>query len=182
MNRSLSVENGGKSLEQYGSLISAALAEISRVLKPGGWATIVFHNTDAAVWQAIKDAALSNGFEFHEASSLDRKQQSHKGYKGRGGEEDVAHFDVIFNLRKAMIAKRKPLSKIKRNRPEALRRLRDADCVHCSGRARLGTRVQGIHAEVMRRLASHGDSEFVDYADVRAIWESLPKGELALSR
>jgi hypothetical protein len=42
--------------------------------------------------------------------------------------------------------------------------------------------LQGIHAEVMRRLASRGDSEFVDYADVRAIWENLPKGELALSR
>ena len=107
VNRSLSIENGGKSLEQYGSLISAALAEISRVLKPGGWATIVFHNTDASVWQAIKDAALTNGFEFHEASSLDRKQQSHKGYKGRGGEEDVAHFDVIFNLRKATFSKKK---------------------------------------------------------------------------
>jgi DNA modification methylase/transcriptional regulator with XRE-family HTH domain/DNA-directed RNA polymerase subunit RPC12/RpoP len=182
VNRSLSVENGGKSLEQYGSLISAALAEISRVLKPGGWATIVFHNTDASVWQAIKDAALTNGFEFHEASSLDRKQQSHKGYKGRGGEEDVAHFDVIFNLRKATIAKRKPLSKIKRNRPEALRRLRDVIASILREEPASERGLQGVHAEVMRRLASHGDSEFVDYADVRKIWESLPKGELALSR
>lgn len=182
VNRSLPVESGGKSLEQYGSLISAALAEISRVLKPGGWATIVFHNTDAAVWQAIKDAALSNGFEFHEASSLDRKQQSHKGYKGRGGEEDVAHFDVIFNLRKARVAKGKALSKIKRDRSETLRRLRDliASIVRDEPASERG--LQGIHAEVMRRLASHGDSEFVDYSDVRAIWENMPKGELALSR
>jgi DNA modification methylase/transcriptional regulator with XRE-family HTH domain len=182
VNRSLAVENGGKSLEQYGVLISSALGEISRVLKPGGWATIVFHNTDAAVWQAIKDAAFVNGFEFHEAASLDRKQQSHKGYKGRGGEEDVAHFDVIFNLRKAIIANKTPASKSKRNRPHALRMLSELVASIVREEPSSDRGLQGIHAEVMRRLASHGDSEFVDYADVRAIWESLPKGELALSR
>ena len=36
----------------------------------------------------------------HEAASLDRRQQSHKGHKGRSGSEDVAHFDVVFNLQK----------------------------------------------------------------------------------
>ena len=75
--------------------------EIARVLKPsGGWATVVFRNTDAEVWQAIRDAADEAGFVFHEAASLERQQQSHKGYKGRSGAEDVAHFDVVFNLQK----------------------------------------------------------------------------------
>ena len=60
VNRSLPVERGGKSLHHYEALISSAMGEISRVLKPGGWATVVFHNTDAAVWQAIKDAATEH--------------------------------------------------------------------------------------------------------------------------
>ena len=182
VNRSLACENGGKSLQQYGSAISAALKEISRVLKPGGWATVVFHNTDAAVWQAIKDGAFTAGFEFHEAASLDRKQQSHKGYKGRGGEEDVAHFDVIFNLRKPLIEKTESLPKRKKNRQEALQKLNELMVSIVEEGPAFDRGLQGMHAEVMRRLASRGDSEFVDYADVRAIWENLPKGELALSR
>ena len=57
----------------------------------------------------IRDAADEAGFEFHEAASLDRQQQSHKGYKGRSGSEDVAHFDVVFNLHKtSIIARDKP--------------------------------------------------------------------------
>ncbi|WP_312596391.1 DNA methyltransferase [Brevundimonas sp.] len=85
VNRSLSVASGGKSLKDYAGLMTASMKEIARVLKPGGWATVVFHNTDGDVWAALSAAAREAGFEFHEAASLDRKQQSHKGYKGREG-------------------------------------------------------------------------------------------------
>src|SRR5690606_32109220 len=53
INRSLREENGGKTLEDYTGLMEGAMKEIARVLKPGGWATVVFHNTDAEVWQSI---------------------------------------------------------------------------------------------------------------------------------
>ena len=106
VNRSLSTEKGGKSLEFYSKVMNKTMREIARVLKPNGWATVVFHNTDAAVWEAIRDAASAAGFEFHDASALDRKQQSHKGYKGRSGQEDVAHFDVVFNLHKPSVGAR----------------------------------------------------------------------------
>jgi hypothetical protein len=33
--------------------------------------------------------------------------------------------------------------------------------------------LQGVHAEVMRRLASEGRTAFVDYADIRAIYDNL---------
>jgi hypothetical protein len=138
------------------------------VLKPGGWATVVFHNTDADVWRAIRDAAVDAGFIFHEAASLDRRQQSHKGYKGRSGSEDVAHFDVVFNLQKPQKGGRIP------NRAadidiETLVRAAAADDATAS------RGVQAIHAEVMRRLASIGSSQFVDYADVRNLYESMAK-------
>jgi hypothetical protein len=35
--------------------------------------------------------------------------------------------------------------------------------------------LQGVHAEVMRRMASTGSGAFVDYAAVRAIYERLVK-------
>ena len=98
VNRSLTTEKGGKSLGVYAKLMRGAMKESARVLRPGGWATVVFHNTDGDVWEVIRDAADTAGFAFHEASSLDRQQQSHKGYKGRSESEDVAHFDILSHL------------------------------------------------------------------------------------
>lgn len=170
VNRSLSEEKGGKSLAEYSELIGNAMREIARVLKPGGWATVVFHNTDAKVWQAIRDAAESAGFEFNEAASLDRQQQSHKGYKGRSGEEDVAHFDVVFNLRKSEKPRQRILSKAQFDLVRLVSDIR-------ADQAMLKRGIQGAHAEIMRRLASIGEVAFVDYSDVREIWERLAREE-----
>jgi 16S rRNA G966 N2-methylase RsmD len=165
VNRSLAVGNGGKTLQDYAGLMSASMMEVSRVLKPGGWATVVFHNTDGEVWGALSEAASAAGFEFHEAASLDRKQQSHKGYKGRDGHEDVAHFDVVMNLRKPQHAVEsrqedcklldlRALVKDARSQPEVAAR-----------------GLQGIHAEVMRQLASRGHQSFPAFSEVRAAME-----------
>lgn len=170
VNCALTPERGGKSLAVYANLISGAMREMARVLKPGGWATVVFHNTDAAVWQAIHDAAEKAGFAFHEAASLDRRQQSHKGYKGRSGVEDVAHFDVVFNLRKQPFNRR-----VRVATDSAATNTIDMSSLISSLLAdpEIANRgLQGVHAEVMRRLASHNSPIFVDYAEVRAIWES----------
>jgi DNA modification methylase/DNA-binding XRE family transcriptional regulator len=167
VNRSLAPDRGGKTLGQYGDLISRSFTEMARVLKPGGWATVVFHNTDAAVWQCIRDAASAAGFAFHEASSLDRQQQSHKGYKGRSGTEDVAHFDVVFNLRKTT-----------RNKMAKTRKVSKVDLRLLLERVAADTQfakrgLQGVHAEVMRQLASDGEAIFVSYAEIRSEWERL---------
>jgi DNA modification methylase/transcriptional regulator with XRE-family HTH domain/DNA-directed RNA polymerase subunit RPC12/RpoP len=169
VNRSLSIAAGGKSLAVYTGLMAAAMGEMARVLKPGGWATVVFHNTDAKIWQAIRTAAADAGFDFHEATSLDRRQQSHKGYKGRSGSEDVAHFDVVLNLRKptSNARKRKPARKPIETRLENL------IAAVASDKSIVQRGLQGVHAEVMRRLASNGNTPFVDYSEVRAIWERL---------
>jgi hypothetical protein len=175
VNRSLGIAKGGKPLSLYSETVRGAAREMFRVLKDGGWATVVFHNTDAEVWHAIRDAFDAAGFVSHEAASLDRQQQSHKGYKGRSGSEDVAHFDVVFNLRK-------PLARTRR-----------LECDHgtfdiasivaalCKDSEISRRGLQGIHAEVMRRLASDGSPAFVDYAEVRLIWEQIKRGKTSIS-
>ena len=165
VNRSLPVSRGGKSLEDYGRLMAQSLAEMARVLKPGGWATIVFHNTDKEVWRALSEAATAAGFEFHEAASLDRKQQSHKGYKGRGGKENVAHFDVVMNLRKP--ARNETAARAKQAGFDL-----DRMVAEVSAEPAFGERgAQGVHAEIMRRLMSEGQTEFPDFQDVRKVLE-----------
>ena len=172
VNKSLTQSAGGKNLEGYEALMTGAMREIARVLKPGGWATVVFHNTDGGVWAALQSAAKEAGFEFHEAASLDRKQQSHKGYKGRSGQEDVAHFDVVMNLRKPEKVKAASSKKTtKAFNLSALVSELAADTVFAS------RGVQGIHAEVMRRMASTDASIFVDFSDIREMLEKASQSE-----
>lgn len=166
VNRSLLPTDGGKTLADYSELMAGSLAEIARVLKPGGWATVVFHNTDSEVWRSLSEAASSAGFEFHEAASLDRKQQSHKGYKGRDGEENVAHFDVVMNLRKPEVATGERVGP--RGKIDLARLIGDAITIpEVAARG-----VQGVHAEVMRRLMSEGHTEFPNFYEVRSALES----------
>lgn len=167
VNKSLSETSGGKTLGKYEELMISAMREIARVLKPGGWATVVFHNTDGSVWSALQSAARAAGFEFHEAATLDRKQQSHKGYKGRSGQEDVAHFDVVMNLRKS--EKAKLPKKISAGNVD----IKQIVLELASQKKYLDRGAQGIHAEVMRRFASTGSSVFVDYSDVRSLLEDI---------
>lgn len=101
VNRSRRQQNGGKSVQHYAARMSSAFGEIARVLKPGAYATVVFQNTDPEIWMALQDAVTDSGMRFSEASTLDKTQQSHKGYKGRAGRENVAAFDVVLHLRRA---------------------------------------------------------------------------------
>lgn len=100
VNRSLRPVAGGKTMDEYADLMDRSFHEIQRVLKRNAWATVVFQSSDVEVWSALRAAAESAGFDVTNATYLDKTQQSHKGYKGRSGAEDVASFDVVLSLHK----------------------------------------------------------------------------------
>ena len=162
VNRSRDQTRGGKTVADYESLMTKSMREIFRVLKPGGWATLVFHNTDPAIWRAIQSAAESAGFQIEDAGALDRKQQSHKGYKGREEKEGVAHFDVIMSMRKRTA----PATRVRRTVETSAKQLvLDAfKALPADSRS-----VQRVHSEVIQRLARDGhDLDAVSFDDVRA--------------
>jgi DNA modification methylase len=99
-NKSRKPTKGGKTLDDYESLMTDAFREMYRVLKPGRWASVVFHNSDDRVWQAIQRGALTAGFEIVGAQQLDKVQLSFKGIKGQKGQENVTNKDVVLNLQK----------------------------------------------------------------------------------
>ncbi|MCJ7828804.1 MAG: DNA methylase [Dehalococcoidia bacterium] len=68
----------GKSLDIYGSMMADVFAEIARVLKDDGRATIVFHAAQADIWQSLQRAHLAAGFRIELASVLDKLQGSFK--------------------------------------------------------------------------------------------------------
>jgi DNA modification methylase len=89
-----------KSIADYARLMTDAFREMYRVLKPGRWASVVFHNSDDRIWQVILDAAEAAGFELAEINSFDKGQLSFKGVRGAKGIERVTNKDIVLNLRK----------------------------------------------------------------------------------
>ena len=64
----------GKDLFEYQRLMTSCFAAYRRVLKPGRWITIVFHNSKNAVWNGIQEALQLAGFVVADVRVLDKKQ------------------------------------------------------------------------------------------------------------
>ncbi|MEJ5203508.1 MAG: hypothetical protein WHV66_14890, partial [Anaerolineales bacterium] len=67
-----------KGLAEYQALMEACFGEFYRVLKPGRWMTVEFHNSQNAVWNAIQEALLRAGFMVADVRTLDKKQGTFK--------------------------------------------------------------------------------------------------------
>ncbi|MEK4220585.1 DNA methyltransferase [Bacillus sp. FSL W8-0116] len=80
-NKEEAIENKsqGKSLDDYTNLMTEALKEAYRILKPNGWITVEFSNTAASVWNAIQNAIQSAGFIIASVDALDKKRGGFHG-------------------------------------------------------------------------------------------------------
>ena len=63
-----------KGLQEYQDLMRESFREYYRVLKPGRWMTVVFHNSHNSVWNAIQEAMSSAGFVVADVRTLDKQQ------------------------------------------------------------------------------------------------------------
>ena len=67
-----------KAINEYQSLMEKCFCEYYRVLKPGRWMTVEFHNSQNAIWNAIQEAIQKAGFVIADVRTLDKKQASFK--------------------------------------------------------------------------------------------------------
>lgn len=90
---------GGKTVSEYAHVMATAFSELRRVLKEAAPATLVFQNTDPAVWVAVQEAISDTGFVVLGAETLHKTQPSFKGVKAQEEGEQVAATDVVLLLR-----------------------------------------------------------------------------------
>ncbi len=79
-NKPEAIENKvqGKGLAEYHRLMTACFKEYYRVLKPGRWMTVEFHNSKSSVWNSIQEALQTAGFVIADVRTLDKKKGSFK--------------------------------------------------------------------------------------------------------
>ncbi len=63
----------GKGLTEYRMLITESFRECNRVLKPGRWMTLKFHNSSNAIWNLIQQSLIDSGFVVANVAASDKK-------------------------------------------------------------------------------------------------------------
>jgi len=72
-------KNQGKDFEFYHLMLRNAFEEIYRVLKPGRWLTVTFHNADIKIYNSIIKAVVLSGFDLEKIIYQPPARPSAKG-------------------------------------------------------------------------------------------------------
>lgn len=67
-----------KTLNEYLQLMTSCFSEYYRVLKPGRWITVEFHNSQNAVWNTIQEALGLTGFIIANIETIDKQKGTTK--------------------------------------------------------------------------------------------------------
>ena len=105
--------NGRKwGVENYADKMRGAFREMYRVLKPGRYALVEFNNSDPKLrlFEQIKLAAVSAGFEICGMAVLDKQHKSYNQTVGAIRGDDTVDKDVVFNLRRPPLTPHKQTS------------------------------------------------------------------------
>jgi len=78
-----------KDLTVYTKMMMDCLREAYRILKPGRWVTIEFHNSKNAVWTAIQEALGRAGFIIADVSVLDKGMKTKKQMHAKAVDKDL---------------------------------------------------------------------------------------------
>jgi hypothetical protein len=63
-----------KRIWEYQELMEGSFHEFYKLLKPGRWMTVEFHNSQNAVWNSIQEALLRAGFIVADVRTIDKQQ------------------------------------------------------------------------------------------------------------
>jgi DNA modification methylase len=86
-----------KGLAEYCDLLTAAFTEARRVLKNGGWLSIVFHNSSEKVWESLQRAVGRAGFEIKGTQTFDKEHGTFKQFVS----ENAVGYDLVIHCRKS---------------------------------------------------------------------------------
>ena len=78
-----------KDLNIYTNMMTAGMREAYRILKPGRWVTVEFHNSKNSVWAAIQEALGRAGFIIADVSVLDKGMKTKKQMHAKAVDKDL---------------------------------------------------------------------------------------------
>jgi len=77
-NEAIVSKTQGKDILTYKRLMETCFLECFRILKPGRWITVEFHNSRNSIWNAIQESLGNVGFVTSDVRTLDKKKGTTK--------------------------------------------------------------------------------------------------------
>ena len=81
-------------------MMRLAFAEVFRVLKPGRWMTLCYHDTSDGTWYSLQELLSEIGFLPDSATKAVYIETREKAYKKKKDDENVHKRDLVINFRK----------------------------------------------------------------------------------
>ncbi len=91
----------GKGAQEYRALLCGAFRECRRVLKTGGWMTVIFHNSSDEVWNALQESLVDAGFAVDGTQTFDKEHGTFKQFVS----ENAVGYDLVLHCRKTETAR-----------------------------------------------------------------------------
>lgn len=139
-----------------------AVKECFRVLKPGRWMTLCYHDTSAGTWESLQDLVASAGFIPSQtliAVFIDAKQKSPKQYTSA----KTAQRDLIINFRKPRAGERRSSIVITGDEDRQTFREKAQTVIREFLGTVPGSTKDRIYDEVVSRLVRKGQMEAHDF-------------------
>ena len=95
-----------KAVSDYMRLMGQCFSEYFRILKPGRWITVEFHNSKNSIWNAIQSALSLAGFVIADVRTLDKQHSSYNQMTNTGSVKQdlvISAYKPKEALRQAMI-------------------------------------------------------------------------------
>lgn len=89
----------GKGLNEWTETMIAAMSECCRVLKPGRWLSLCYHDSSLAMWGRIQDVMIKAGFEIGQSTSPLYIDTGSSTYNQRVTRKSVKR-ELVINYRK----------------------------------------------------------------------------------
>ncbi len=152
VNRRLTDDLGRTDLDGYREIMTNSMREISRILRPNGWVSLQFHNSDDAVWSSVQSAVENANLQVATAVVMDKGQASFKGLRHASRGERVANFDLVMHIEPRLATASTSTPRPKKSGEEIAQELRGWLADQPPSRRT----TPWIHSQVMRFLLDNG--------------------------
>ncbi len=155
----------GKTEDDWANMVTAAIEECYRVLKPGCWLSLCYHDTSEGTWSLVQDIMAESGFVVDQSSTALFIDTGQKSYNQKVADK-VNKRDLVINFRKPRTGEVTAAIAITGEEDETTFNEKVCQIIRDYIGAHPGCTKDRIYDEVVSRMVRSGQMEAHDFSEI----------------